>query len=126
MRRLCTAAVLFSCLIIGCLCNLWFVSHTISDLSAPLELAAQAARDGDMQRAGQLTAQAQRGYRQREGYLSAVISEKLLDEVRLGFARTVEGAGAGDDAQFIVELAGLRQAVDDLLRSERINQKNIF
>ena len=56
----------------------------------------------------------------------AVIGEKLLDEVRLGFARTQAGVQAGDCTQLALELAGLRQAVDDLLRAEAIGLKNIF
>lgn len=126
MRRFWTAVILFFCVVIGCIGNLWFVSNTVSNLSASLEQAAEAARSGDIASADRLTVTARQDYQRHEGYLSAVISEKLLDEVRLNFARTVEGAAAGDNAQFIVELAGLQQAVDDLLRSEVVNLKNIF
>ncbi len=126
MKRLYAAIVLLVCTAAVCLYSLHAVSETVSDLSEPLAHAAEAAHDGDMARAGQLTAQAQREYLQRERCLSAFLNEKLLDEVRLGFARTAEGARLGDDAQFLLELAGLRQAVDDLLRAEAINIKNIF
>lgn len=126
MKRLWTAIVFIIIVSLGGLYNLYVVSHTVNDIAVPLEQAAIAAQQNDLQSAGRLTAQAHQYYLNKEGYLSAVVSEKLLDEVRLGFARTSEGVKAGDNAQLIVELAGLRQAVDDLLRAESIGMGNIF
>lgn len=126
MKRFWTAIVLLVCVLAGGLYNLYAVSRTVNHLSATFTQAEYAAQSDDLTAAGQLTAQAQSDYKRCEPYLSAVISEKLLDEVRLGFARTAAGAQTGDSAQFLLELAGLRQAVDDLLRSEVIDLKNIF
>lgn len=126
MKRFWTAVILLICIMAGCMYNFHLVSQTVSRISVPLTQAAQAVQSDDLANAGRLTAQAQQIYQQREAYLSAVINEKLLDEVRLDFARTAEGIRAGDTAQCAVELAGLRQAVDDLLRAEIMNEKNIF
>lgn len=126
MKRLCTALVLLACIAAGGIYNLRVISRTVDSITIPLEQATSAAQENDLVSAGHLTAQAQQIYRQQEAYLSAVISEKLLDEVRLGFARAAEGVCAGDNIQLAMELAGLRQAVDDLMRAESVKCGNIF
>lgn len=126
MKRFWAAVVLLFTVATGGLYNLFAVSDTVSGISAALAQAQDAAQEEQLSTAAQLTVQAQHEYQQHETYLSAVISEKLLDEVRLGFARTQAGVQAGDCTQLALELAGLQQAVDDLLRSEAIGMKNIF
>lgn len=126
MKRLWTALLLLACIVAGGIYNLRAVSRTVDSIVTPLEQATVAAQADDLSSAGQLTAQAQQIYQRKERYLSAVLSEKLLDEVRLGFARATEGARAGDSVQLTTELAGLRQAVADLLRAESIGCGNIF
>lgn len=126
MKRLWTALVLLILVIAGGAYNLRAVSRTVDSIVIPLEQATAAAQANDLVSAGQLTAQAQQAYLEREDYLSAVLSEKLLDEVRLGFARAVEGVRAGDNVQLAMELAGLRQAAEDLMRAESIGCGNIF
>lgn len=126
MKRLWTALVLLVLVIAGGAYNLRAVSHTVDSIVIPLEQATAAAQANDLTSAGRLTAQAQQAYLEQEDYLSAVLSEKLLDEVRLGFARAVEGVRAGDNVQLAMELAGLRQAAEDLMRAESIGCGNIF
>lgn len=126
MKRLWTALVLLILVIAGGAYNLRAVSRTVDSIVIPLEQATAAAQANDLMSAGRLTAQAQQAYLEREDYLSAVLSEKLLDEVRLGFARAVEGVRAGDNVQLAMELAGLRQAAEDLMRAESIGCGNIF
>ncbi len=126
MKRFWTAVALLFTVIAGGWYNLFTVSDTVGDISVALTQAQQAAQQNQLSTAAQFTTQAQHKYEQHEVYFSAVISEKLLDEVRLGFARTQAGVQTGDCAQLMLELAGLRQAVDDLLRSEVIGLKNIF
>ena len=126
MKRLWTALLLLACIVAGGIYNLRAVSRTVDSIVTPLEQATAAAQSNDLTSAGQLTAQAQQTYLDKEHYLSAVLSEKLLDEVRLSFARATEGARAGDSVQLATELAGLRQAVADLLRAESIGCGNIF
>ena len=126
MKRFWAAVVLLVSVAAGGLYNLSSVSSTVHDISATLTQAQNAAQQEQLSTAAQLTAQAHDDYQQHDAYLSAVIGEKLLDEVRLGFARTQAGVQAGDCTQLALELAGLRQAVDDLLRAEAIGLKNIF
>lgn len=126
MKRLWTALVLLVLVVAGGAYNLRAVSRTVDSIVIPLEQATAAAQADDLTSAGRLTAQAQQAYLEQEDYLSAVLSEKLLDEVRLGFARAVEGVCAGDNVQLAMELAGLRQAVEDLMRAESIGCGNIF
>ncbi|MDO5784827.1 MAG: DUF4363 family protein [Eubacteriales bacterium] len=126
MKRLWTALVLLACIVAGGAYNLYTVSHTVDSIVIPLEQATAAAQADDLTSAGRLTQQAQQAYLEQENYLSAVLSEKLLDEVRLGFARATEGVRAGDNVQLAMELAGLRQAVEDLMRAESIGYGNIF
>lgn len=126
MKRLWTALVLLVLVVAGGAYNLRAVSRTVDSIVIPLEQATAAAQADDLTSAGRLTAQAQQAYLEQEDYLSAVLSEKLLDEVRLGFARAVEGVRAGDNVQLAMELAGLRQAAEDLMRAESIGCGNIF
>lgn len=126
MKRLWTALILLILVMVGGVYNLYAVSHTVDSITVPLEQATAAAQMDDLTSAGHLTAQAQQIYQSQENYLSAILSEKLLDEVRLGFARATEGVRAGDNIQLAMELAGLRQAVEDLLRAESIGFGNIF
>ena len=126
MKRLWTALILLVLVMAGGAYNLYAVSHTVDSITVPLVQATAAAQMDDLISAGRLTAQAQQIYQSQENYLSAILSEKLLDEVRLGFARATEGVRAGDNIQLAMELAGLRQAVEDLLRAESIGFSNIF
>ncbi len=120
-----SVALLAAVLAVSC-GNLFAISGTVDELSAALLQAQRAAEQAQLPAARQLIAQAQDTYEQREGYLSAVVSEKLLDAVRLGFARAQAGAQTGDCAQLPLELAELRQAVEELLRVEAVGLKNIF
>ncbi|MCD8355556.1 MAG: DUF4363 family protein [Clostridia bacterium] len=126
MKRMWAAVILLFCVIGGGWYNLCAVSTTVDTISASLEEATDAARKEDIQHAKQLLDQAHAFYLQKESYLSAVVSEKLLDEVRLGFARTEQSVQNGKADDLTVELAELEQAIDDLLRSEAVSLKNIF
>lgn len=126
MRRLWAAIILLFCVIGGGWYNLCAISSTVDTISASLEEATGAARRDNIQYATQLLDEAHAVYLQKESYLSAVVSEKLLDEVRLGFARTEQSVQNGKSDDLTVELAELEQAIDDLLRSEAVSLKNIF
>lgn len=126
MKRFWVAITLLFLVAAGGLYNLLVVSRTVGDISDALTQAQQAAQQEQLSDAAYFITKAQNDYQRHETYLSAVISEKLLDQVRLGFARAQAGIQTGDCTQLAFELAGLWQAVDDLLRSEAIGPKNIF
>ncbi len=126
MNRCAAAAILFAALIVGCFGNLLAVSRMVDDIMMPLDRAIAMAEEKDLDAARRLTEQAHDRYVSHEGYFSAVCSEKLLDEVRLCFARAQASAQAADAVQLLPELRALKQAIDDLLRTERFNAKNIL
>ncbi|MDO4173192.1 MAG: DUF4363 family protein [Eubacteriales bacterium] len=126
MKRFWTAIALLCCVIGGGWYNLLTISDTVSSISSTLAQATQQVRLGNTANAGLLFDRAHTLYAGKEQYLSAVVSEKLLDEVRLGFARTEQSIQNGNAEDLTIELADLGQAVDDLLRSEAVSLKNIF
>lgn len=126
MKRLWAAIALLFCVIAGGWYNLIAISNTVDCISASLTQASQEARRENQETARQLLEEAHTVYLEKEPYLSAVVSEKLLDEVRLGFARAEQCMQNGNTDDITIELAELGQAVDDLLRSEAVSLKNIF
>ena len=126
MKRLWAAVILLLCVIAGGWYNLCAISGTVEQISSSLVLATAAVEQDNLPEASRLLVQAHTLYLDRESYLSAVVSEKLLDEVRLGFARSKQSLRNGKPEDQATELAELRQAVDDLLRSEAVSQGSIL
>lgn len=126
MNRCTVAAVLFAALIVGCFGNLLAVNRMVEDVMTPLDHAITMAERKELDAASRFTEQAHDRYVLHEGYLSAVCSEKLLDEVRLCFARAQASARTADEAQLLPELCALKQAMADLLRTERCDAKNLL
>ena len=126
MKRLWAAVILLLCVIAGGWYNLCAVSGTVDRISTSLVQATDAVEQDNLSEAGRLLEQAHTLYLKQESYLSAVVSEKLLDEVRLGFARSKQSLRNGKPEDQATELVELRQAVDDLLRSEAVSLGNIL
>lgn len=126
MKRLCTAVLL----LLGVIASGWYnfrvISDTVDSISNTLVQATLAVEQDKVAEATQLLQQAHTVYLDHESYLSAVMSEKLLDEVRLGFARCEQSLRNGKPEDQATELADVRQAVDDLLRSEAVSLGNIL
>lgn len=125
MKRFYAAIILLAAVALGGLFNLYMISDTVDSLNSTLSQAQELSQK-NLSAAIALTEQAQQKYQRREPYLSAVVSEKLLDAIRLGFARTQASISLRDRTEFTLELSALRQAIDDLLRSEAIGLKNLF
>ena len=125
MKRFYIAVILLCTVFFGGLWNLYFISDTVETISTSLTQAQQLTKE-DFSSATALLEQANQIYTQRERYLSIVVSETLLNAVRSGFLRTSSMAAMQDDIQFSLELSGLRQAVNDLLRSEAFGLANLF
>lgn len=126
MKRPWSAVILLFCVIAGGWYNLCAISSTVDQLSVTLVQAASAAEQNKLSEANDLLEQAHTLYLKKEPYLSAVVSEKLLDEVRLGFARSRQSLKNGKPEDQTTELAELCQAIDDLLRSEAVSLSNIL
>lgn len=126
MKRLWAAVLLLTCVIAGGWYNLCAISDTVDQISDSLVQATDAVEQDNLPKASRLLEQAHVLYLDKEPYLSAVVSEKLLDEVRLGFARSKQSLRNGKPEDQATELAELRQAVDDLLRSEAVSLGNIL
>ena len=126
MKRLWAAVLLLVCVIAGGWYNLCAISDTVDQISDSLVQATDAVEQDNLPKASRLLEQAHVLYLDKEPYLSAVVSERLLDEVRLGFARSKQSLRKGKPEDQATELAELRQAVDDLLRSEAVSLGNIL
>lgn len=126
MKRLWTAALLLLAVIISAWYNFCLISDTVDTISNTLVQATDAVEQNNLPEATQLLKQAHAVYLDRESYLSAVVSEKLLDDVRLGFARCEQSLRNGKPEDQATELADVRQAIDDLLRCEAVSLGNIL
>lgn len=126
MKRLVTAVVLMVSVILGGLYSVHTVSDMTSRLSHTLTAAQHSARESDGTAAASLLSEAQQDFEKHERFLSAILNERKLDEVRLGFARADACARLDDQSQLFLELTALCQAVDDLLRSEDTSLENLF
>lgn len=126
MKRLYAALVLLAVITGGSIFQTWHITRTISALQQPLSELSDCIDREDFETVCMLLERSHTSYLKEEGLLSAFVNEKLLDEVRIGYARTQAVAQTDQKDQLYLELAALQQALDDVLRSEIISWKNII
>jgi hypothetical protein len=126
MKRLWIALILLIAVTGTSIWNIWYLNHTIRSMTDLLENSLSAARAEDWQQSSESLREAHRMYERSEGILSVTINEKQLDEVCSNFARAQEGSQTDDHAGYRMELSGLLESVDDLLRSEMISLGNLL
>ena len=126
MKRLYAALILLAVITGGSIFQTWHITHTISELQQPLSELSDCIDREDFETACMLLERSHTSYLEEEGLLSAFVNEKLLDEVRIGYARTQAVAQTDQKDQLYLELAALQQALDDVRRSEIISWKNII
>lgn len=126
MKRLWIALTLMLAITLASIGDICYLTGTIRTITGELDSALSAAREEDWDASFQLLSQARQTYDSAESMFSVTINEKQLDEVCSNFARAEEGSRTDDHAGYLVELSGLRESVDDLLRSETLTWGNLF
>ncbi|MDO5547307.1 MAG: DUF4363 family protein [Eubacteriales bacterium] len=126
MKRLWIAITLILIIIATSIGDIWYLNHTIRSITNLLDTSLSAARTENWEQSREALLQARQIYDRSEGMLSVTINEKQLDEVCLNFARTQEGCMTDDLSGYQMELSGLRESVEDLLRSETLSLGNLF
>lgn len=126
MKRLYAALLLLAVITVGSILQTWHITRTISALQQPLTEMSDCIDRNDFSTACMLLARSHTTYLEHEKLLSAVVNEKLLDEVRMSYARTQAVAQTEQTEQLYLELAALQQALEDVRRSEIISLENII
>lgn len=121
MRRLRAAALLLAGVLLFSLGSSAFVSRAAAELTAPLTRAEQLVQAAEPADAAPYLKQAEQRYQRLEIMLSALLSERELDNVRLGFAAAEAALQLGDTVQAGAALSELRQAVRELRRTGAIS-----
>lgn len=126
MKRVVIAVVLICLMVAACIVNLIYLTSLIDSLTGTLSEAQMLAEQGDLKQSCSLVDQAKQTYDSSETILSITINEKQLDEVCMNFSRTIQGGRIQDEKQYLVELAGLKESISDLKRSEIVTFGNLF
>ena len=126
MNRLYVALFTLLAVLFGSLFQAWRISSIIDTTIEPLTQSKPFVLQEDYHTVERLLAESHNDYLEEESYLCAFVSEKLLDEVRLSYARSEASVKAKDSAQLLSEIAALEQSLDDVRRTEVFSFQNIF
>lgn len=126
MKRLWIAVALLVAVTVISIWDICYLTRTIHSMTNLLDSSISAAREENWKQSRESLLEARQIYDRSEGLLSVTINEKQLDEVCLNFARAQEGGQTNDHAGYLMELSGLRESIEDLLRSEEITLGNLF